>query len=111
MRIMDWITTPTATPAAGNARGAIASAKARLSGVLAAAAAAVSRAAINRRVVRRLSVMSDRELRDIGLVRQDVLDSEILLLDGDASNFLIDRRNERRAARRVPRGRWPPRRE
>lgn len=66
----------------------------------AAAAAGVSRAAINRRVVRQLGVMSDRELRDIGLVRQDVLDSATLLLDGDASSFLIGRRNERRCARR-----------
>jgi hypothetical protein len=54
--------------------------------------------------------MSDRELRDIGLSRQDVLDAGILLVEGDASDFLVDRRNERRASRSIPRGGWPPRR-
>jgi hypothetical protein len=63
-------------------------------------AAGVSRAATNRRVVGQLSRMSDRELRDIGLVRQDVRDSELLLREGDASSFLVGRRNERWGARR-----------
>lgn len=67
-----------------------------------AAAGGVSRAALNRRVVRQLSAMSDRDLKDIGLVRQDVLDSATLLLEGDASDFLIGRRDERRSARRRP---------
>jgi hypothetical protein len=75
-------------------------ARAWLGGLMARLAAGVSRAAINRRVVGQLSRMSDRELRDIGLVRQDVLDSEMLLLEGDASSFLVGRRNERWGARR-----------
>lgn len=107
---MDGITNPTAARVTdGRVRAVMVSAKAWLLGVLAAAAAGISRTAINRRVVRQLSRMSDRELRDIGLVRQDVLDSEILLLEGDASTFLVGRRNERRAGRRIPRGQWPPR--
>ncbi|KQP95999.1 hypothetical protein ASF57_19905 [Methylobacterium sp. Leaf117] len=64
-----------------------------------AIAEGLSRAALNRRVVRQLSVMSDRELKDIGLIRQDVWDSEMLLLEGDASTFLIGRREERRQGR------------
>ncbi|KQP33753.1 hypothetical protein ASF49_07745 [Methylobacterium sp. Leaf104] len=108
---MDGFTTrPIASVTQGRTSATLTSVKAWLLGVAAAAAAGMSRAAINRRVVRQLSVMSDRELRDIGLVRQDVLDSELLLLEGDASSFLVGRRNERRAGRRVPRGQWPPRR-
>lgn len=71
----------------------------RLAHWMAAAAAGISRAAINRRVVRQLSAMSDRDLRDIGLVRQDVLDSQVLLLEGDATDFLIGRRDARRRSR------------
>lgn len=77
-------------------------ARAHLSRWLAAATGGVSRAALNRRVVRQLSAMSDRDLKDIGLVRQDVLDSAALLREGDASGFLMGRRDERRAARRRP---------
>jgi uncharacterized protein YjiS (DUF1127 family) len=95
---------------AGRTLTAVAALRAWLSAGLAAAASGISRAAINRRVVRQLSAMSDRELRDIGLSRQDVLDAGILLVEGDASDFLVDRRNERRASRSVPRGGWPPRR-
>lgn len=83
-------------------------ARARLTRWMAAAVAGVSRAAINRRVVGQLSRMSDRDLKDIGLVRQDVLDSQTLLLEGDAANFLVGRREERRRARHpVPAGRRP----
>lgn len=107
---MDGFRTTIAGPVtAGRTRTVMAVATARLGAIFAAAASGISRSAINRRVVRQLSVMSDRELRDIGLSRQDVLDSEILPLEGDASCFLIGRRNERRAGRRVPRGQWPPR--
>lgn len=64
-------------------------------------AAAVSRDAINRRVLRQLSAMSERDLKDIGLVRQDVVDASSLYADRDASLFLVGRRDERRASRRA----------
>ncbi|CAA2102850.1 hypothetical protein MBUL_01895 [Methylobacterium bullatum] len=66
--------------------------------LLANAAAGLSRQAMNRRVLRKLSVMSDRELKDIGLIRQDVTDAGTG--EADASQFLIGRRDERREARR-----------
>jgi uncharacterized protein YjiS (DUF1127 family) len=110
-KIMDAITSPRTRPATtGTAMPA--RAKAALLCWIAALAQGVSRAAINRRVVRQLSAMSDRDLKDIGLVRQDVLDSHALLLEGDASSFLIGRRAERRrGSRRVAAGHWPPRRD
>ncbi|MCJ2064592.1 DUF1127 domain-containing protein [Methylobacterium sp. J-088] len=37
--------------------------------------AGLSRAAMNRRVMHRLSTLSERELKDIGLSRQDVADA------------------------------------
>ena len=52
----------------------------------------------NRRVLHRLSTLSDRELKDIGLWRQDVRDAG-LLENGDAARFLTERREARRAAR------------
>lgn len=60
----------------------------------------LSRQAINRRVLTQLGGMSDRELRDIGLVRQDVIDAVARSPDEDASSLLLDRRNERRRPRR-----------
>ncbi len=57
------------------------------------------RVATNRRVLHRLSVMSDRELRDIGLIRQDVRDANLPGVDAIA--FLRDRREAQR--QRVPR--------
>lgn len=57
----------------------------------------VSRQAINRRVLRKLSVMTDRELKDIGLIRQDITDAGAG--EADASRFLLVRREERRQAR------------
>jgi len=71
------------------------------SGILARIAAGLSRQAINRRVLRQLSAMSERELKDIGLVRQDVADAFVLSGTGDASLFLVARRDERRAGRRA----------
>jgi len=99
----------TESTSTGAGRAVLARARAQLKRWMAAAAEGVSRAAINRRVVWQLSAMSDRELKDIGLMRQDVLDSQSLLLEGDASNFLIGRREERRSGRRIPTGQWPPR--
>lgn len=52
----------------------------------------------NRRVLHRLSTLSDRELKDIGLWRQDVYDAA-LIENGDAARFLTERRESRRAAR------------
>lgn len=107
---MDGITSSTTDATSRNAsRVAPARADLRIAGTgwvlrqMAALAAGLSRAAINRRVVGQLSRMSDRELKDIGLVRQDVRDSEMLLLEGDASSFLLGRREERRNARRPAR--------
>jgi uncharacterized protein YjiS (DUF1127 family) len=82
-------------PHAGDLAGRLARLARRL---LADAAAGLSRQAINRRVLRKLSAMSDRELKDIGLIRQDVTDAGSG--ETDASQFLLSRRAERREARR-----------
>ena len=60
--------------------------------------AGLSRAAMNRRVLQRLSTLSDRELKDIGLTRQDVADACVPGA-GDAIHLLVGRRDERRHAR------------
>ena len=65
--------------------------------LFAKAAAGLSRQAINRRVVAKLAVMTDRELKDIGFVRQDVEDAGTTA--DDASLLLLARRDERRGAR------------
>ncbi|MDO9425279.1 MAG: DUF1127 domain-containing protein [Methylobacterium sp.] len=70
-----------------------------LAGLLAPVAAGLSRAAINARVLRQLGGMSERELKDIGLIRQDLFDAAALRLDGDATSLLLARRDERKAAR------------
>jgi uncharacterized protein YjiS (DUF1127 family) len=75
------------------ARGAVAA-------FLAPMAAGLSRGAINARVLRQLGAMSERELKDIGLVRQDLFDAAALRRDGDPTNLLLARREERKAARR-----------
>ncbi|MGH1574121.1 DUF1127 domain-containing protein [Methylobacterium sp. P31] len=81
---------------------------ARSAGALAAAIAEVrdglSRAAMNRRVLQRLSTLSARELKDIGLTPQDVADAHAPRT-GDAIHLLIGRRDARRRARRATR-RW-----
>ena len=66
--------------------------------------AGLSRAAMNRRVLQRLSTLSDRELKDIGLTRQDVADA-CVPSTGDAIDLLVGRRDERRHARTTAR-RW-----
>ncbi|GJE19253.1 DUF1127 domain-containing protein [Methylobacterium marchantiae] len=77
--------------------GPLAKVSTALRRLLAQIASGLSRQAINRRVVRKLAVMSDRELKDIGLVRQDVEDAGSGV--GDASLLLLARRDERRGAR------------
>jgi uncharacterized protein YjiS (DUF1127 family) len=72
-----------------------------VSALLGAMAEGLSRAAINARVVRQLGAMSERELKDIGLVRQDVYDAAALDRGGDSTDLLLARRAERKAARRV----------
>jgi uncharacterized protein YjiS (DUF1127 family) len=62
----------------------------------------LSRAAMNRRVLQRLSTLSERELKDIGLTRQDVADAGVPGTS-DAILLLIDRRDARRRGRRAPR--------
>jgi len=66
--------------------------------------AGFSRAAMNRRVLHRLSTLSERELKDIGLTPQDVADAAV---PGprDATDLLIGRRDARRRGRRV--SGWP----
>lgn len=81
---------------------------ARTAGAVLAVAAEVraglSRAAMNRRVLQRLSTLSDRELKDIGLTPQDVADA-CVPGTGDAIHLLVGRRDERRRARTAAR-RW-----
>ena len=64
--------------------------------------AGLSRAAMNRRVLQRLSTLSERELKDIGLSPQDVADA---CSPGifDAIDLLNRRREERRQARAMHR--------
>jgi len=62
----------------------------------------LSRAAMNRRVLQRLSRLSERESKDIGLSRQDVADAFGPGI-GDAIDLLNGRRDERRSARRTRR--------
>lgn len=64
------------------------------------AAEGLSRRAINERVLYQLGGMSDRELRDIGLVRQDVVDAATFAQEQDSTLLLVARRNERRGAGR-----------
>ncbi|MCJ2090043.1 DUF1127 domain-containing protein [Methylobacterium sp. E-005] len=60
--------------------------------------AGLSRAAMNRRVLQRISTLSERELRDIGLSCQDVADACGPGIS-DAIDLLNGRREERRQAR------------
>jgi uncharacterized protein YjiS (DUF1127 family) len=60
--------------------------------------AGLSRAAMNRRVLQRLSTLSERELKDIGLTPQDVADA-CAPGASDAIHLLVGRRDERRTAR------------
>jgi len=60
--------------------------------------AGLSRAAMNRRVLQRISMLSERELKDIGLSRQDVADACGPGVS-DAIELLNGRRDERRQAR------------
>lgn len=57
-----------------------------------------ARVANARRTLGQLAGMSDYELRDIGLTRQDVSDATALPLDADPSPLLV----RRRAARERP---------
>ena len=63
-----------------------------------------------RRAMTQLAQMSDYELRDIGLTRQDVVDVTALPLDEDPTALLARRRARRRAAqsRGLSLGRAPP---
>ena len=54
-----------------------------------------SRVSAARRAMRQLARMSDYELRDIGLIRQDVVDASARPLDDDPSALLARRRAAR----------------
>lgn len=62
----------------------------------------LARAAMNRRVLQRLAMLSARELRDIGLTPQDVADA-CGPGTADAIDLLVGRRDERRRARMAAR--------
>ncbi|MCJ2092277.1 DUF1127 domain-containing protein [Methylobacterium sp. J-072] len=64
----------------------------------------LSRVAMNRRVLHRLSTLSARELKDIGLTPQDVADAGVPGRH-DAIALLVGRRDARRRGRGV--GDWP----
>lgn len=66
--------------------------------------AGLSRAAMNRRVLQQISTLSERELKDIGLTRQDVADA-CAPGTGDAIHLLVGRRDARRHARAAARRR------
>lgn len=76
----------------------IARATRAIAGAAAGIRVGLSRAAMNRRVLHRLSMLSERELKDIGLSRQDVADA---CSPGafDVIDLLNGRRAERRQAR------------
>ena len=69
-----------------------------IAGAISEVWADLSRAAMNRRVLVRLSMLSERELKDIGLTPQDVADAAVPGHD-DAVSLLVGRRDERRRAR------------
>jgi len=69
---------------------------------LARAMAWPGRVGAARRTMHELSRMSDYELRDIGLTRQDLSDASALPLDSDPSALLVRRRAGR--ARLAPPG-------
>ena len=54
-----------------------------------------ARVGAERRAMRQLAGMTDYELRDIGLVRQDVVDAGALRRDADRSAMLAERRAAR----------------
>jgi len=54
-----------------------------------------ARVSAARRAMRQIARMSDVELRDIGLVRQDVVDISALRCDADPSALLVGRRAAR----------------
>lgn len=70
-----------------------------LANALARWRADLSPAAMDRRILHRLSSLSDRELRGIGFVRRDLDDARLPGVE-DVSTFLIARREARRALRR-----------
>ncbi len=77
---------------------------ARAAAFIADLRAGLSRAAMNRRVLQRLSMLTERELKDIGLTPRDVADAGVTQ-SVDAICLLVGRRDERRRTRAVIR-RW-----
>ncbi len=70
-----------------------------LAGWLARLRADLARPAMDRRILYRLSTLSDGQLHGIGLVRRDIHDAQRPEV-GDAAAFLIARRDARHALRR-----------
>jgi len=57
-----------------------------------------ARVGAERRAMRQLARMSDHELHDIGLVRQDIVDASVLRPNADPSEMLAARRAARERA-------------
>ena len=55
-----------------------------------------TRVAEHRRLMSQMAAMSDHELRDIGLFRQDVADATAVPYGRDPSEVLVERATERR---------------
>jgi uncharacterized protein YjiS (DUF1127 family) len=72
--------------------------RASLGAVLRRALTWPARVGAARRTMAQFARMSDHELRDIGLIRQDLADIVALPLDADPSSLLV----KRRAARERP---------
>ena len=70
-------------------------------GLLGQAAAWPFRVAATRRAMAALGALNDRELADIGLVRQDLRDVSALALNEDPTAILAERADQRRR-RRLP---------
>lgn len=68
-------------------------------GLLALAIGWPGRVLAARRTMLQLAAFSDHELKDIGLVRQDLIDVSGLTLDQDPTLHLARRANERRRRR------------
>ncbi|KAB1073612.1 DUF1127 domain-containing protein [Methylobacterium planeticum] len=90
-----------ASRAAGGRLGRAGRLRHGLAGIAAALARFLARLSENRRLLAELGAMSERELRDIGLTRQDAADAAQLHPAEDVGGLLAARRAERRAARRV----------
>ena len=78
-----------------NASFSFSTRRSRLSGALWRALSWPARVVAARRTMAELARMSEYELRDIGLTRQDLNDATALPLDADPSSLFVRRRSSR----------------